>query len=59
MKSYMTRKKREIATMMPKMKAESRIYEVQLDPPRQRDTLRDLQENSKFVFFLIFIFILF
>ena len=32
--------------MMPKMKAESRIYEVQLDLPRQRDTLRDLQQNS-------------
>ena len=32
--------------MMPKMKAESRIYKVQLDPPRQRDTLRDLQQNS-------------
>ena len=40
--SYMNRKKREIATMMPKMKPESRIYKVQLDPPRQRDTLRDL-----------------
>lgn len=46
MKSYMNRKKREIATMMPKMKAESRLYEVQLDLPRQRDTLRDLQQNS-------------
>ena len=46
MKSYMNRKKREIATMMPKMKAENRIYEVQLDLPRQRDTLRDLQQNS-------------
>ena len=32
--------------MMPKMKAESRLYEVQLDLPRQRDTLRDLQQNS-------------
>ena len=34
----MNRKKREIATMMPKMKAESRIYEVQLDLPLRERT---------------------